>query len=132
MSKNDIGGDILFVCVVLGTSFLSALMVVFFVYPTPEITDSMFLEAVSNRFAIAHNYTEDYRCLNYSQDFKRVLVDLGYSAGIVIGSLEDDSQAHAWNCVYMDAQHGNFNSFEEYSKDIYFYNPNTKENNSGR
>ena len=51
-----------------------------------------------------YNYTENFRCLNFSRKFKEGAEKINISAPIVYGELEegDDFTLHAWNRVYID------------------------------
>ena len=58
-------------------------------------------EEIYNRY----NYTEEFRCLNFSRVFKKeALEKCNITAPIVYGQLEekDNKSLHAWNRVYLD------------------------------
>lgn len=70
-----------------------------------NITDAMFIEEATKRFAKHHNYTKNvYNCVNYSNDFKDVMQEFGYDVEVLNGWKEDLSAGHAWNCISIEPQ----------------------------
>ena len=65
-----------------------------------EIRDSQFIDILIEKFANNHNYSKEYKCLNYSSDLNYILVSLGYESVEVIG--HNNITGHSWNRITID------------------------------
>jgi hypothetical protein len=86
-------------------------------------SDKDFVTEMNRRFAEAHNYTDDYQCLNYSEDYQIMAESLGFRSDIVVGTYDNKSkQGHAWNCLYLEPQTGEFKNFDKYNNTAAYAN----------
>jgi len=78
---------------------------------------------VARRFANNHNYSDDYNCVNYTDDLYRIIEELGLSTNIekVRGCSEEGmtGECHRWLKITMDFEPQSY-TIKDYS-DEYFY-----------
>lgn len=59
-----------------------------------------------------HEYTEDYRCVDFSKDLIKELEKIGIQSSMIVGespeTLEDDKIGHAWVGIWIEPQTGEF------------------------
>ena len=60
----------------------------------------------------SHEYTDDYKCLDFSRDLQNELSKYGIQSEIVIGEDENTAKEemlkHAWISVWIESQTGEF------------------------
>jgi len=57
---------------------------------------------ISQRFAKNHEYTESYKCRNYTEDLARIMQELGLKAEKVEGCNINKTECHAWIRLKVD------------------------------
>lgn len=69
-----------------------------------EVTEYDMLGYITERFAEQRNYTDDYDCVNYSEDYERLMAQLGIEVTTRTGC--NDTMCHRWVQVGIDPQTG--------------------------
>ena len=77
---------------------------------------------VGQRFAKTHQWTENYTCMNYTQDLEKIAEELGFKVKVIHGWTETNDSGHAWIRLAVDYE-PQTGTFTDYS---YIY-PNQKE-----
>lgn len=78
-----------------------------------EITDAMFIEEATKRFAAQREYNvSTYDCNNYSADFQNVMGEFGFDLVTVHGYPENGT-GHAWNAISFEPQGTGFKDFRD-------------------
>lgn len=60
---------------------------------------------LGRQFAIEHEYSDKYNCMNYSKDFRNVAMGFNFSIDRVIGcplNFTNSSDCHAFNLITFD------------------------------
>jgi len=100
---------LLFFMIIVGIGLTGVILAVDGMKP-PEITEGMFLEWASMRFAEAHTYNATYDCVDYTADYIRVMEQLGFEVSPITGC--NETMCHRWAAVHINPQTGEFDTFK--------------------
>ena len=71
---------------------------------------------LAQRFASNHEYTDTYKCLNYTEDLAHIAQDLGFKVQKIKGWPDNNTIGHAWLRLEVDFD-PQLGRFVDYSKD---------------
>jgi len=82
---------------------------------TESYSDMEFIEESRRRFRNIREYSEDYNCVNYTEDFVRTMQEFGFEFEQL--TLRNKTHAHRISCIPYDPQKGVYKN-ENYNKTI--------------
>lgn len=88
-------------------------------YEDNYISDLEFVEAALQRYSKAHNYNDEFNCIDYSKNFELIMKDFGITAMSVQGFNAAEDSGHMWNCIEVSSQAGELsNNLDTYYNSV--------------